>query len=140
MSPLLILAVGMATVLGLIVVARVHAFLALLAAALVVSLLAVGPTGEAVQAVAEAFGATAASVGIVIAFAAVIGKAMTDSGAADRIVRSFTGEDDRRAAPALAGSGAVLSIPVFFDTVFYLLIPLARPASGRRPSGRRGGP
>ena len=135
MSPLLILAVGMATVLGLIVVARVHAFLALLAAALVVSLLAVGPTGEAVQAVAEAFGATAASVGIVIAFAAVIGKAMTDSGAADRIVRSFTGEDDRRAAPALAGSGAVLSIPVFFDTVFYLLIPLARSAA--RASGRR---
>lgn len=129
MHPLLILALGMATVLGLIVVGRVHAFLALLAAALVVSLLAL-PTGEAVAAVAEAFGATAAGIGIVIAFAAVIGKAMTDSGAADRIVRSFTGAGgDRRAAPALAGSGAVLSIPVFFDTVFYLLVPLARSAA-----------
>ena len=135
MHPLLILAVGMATVLGLIVVARVHAFLALLAAALVVSLLAAGPTGEAIARVAEAFGATAASIGIVIAFAAVIGKAMTDSGAADRIVRSFTGSGgDGRVAPALAGSGAVLSIPVFFDTVFYLLVPLARSAA--RASGR----
>ena len=130
LHPLLILALGMTTVLGLIVVGRVHAFLALLAAALVVSLLAMGPTGEAVAAVAEAFGATAAGIGIVIAFAAVIGKAMTDSGAADRIVRSFTGAgSDRRAAPALAGSGAVLSIPVFFDTVFYLLVPLARSAA-----------
>ncbi len=129
MPPLLILAVGMATVLGLIVVGRVHAFLALLAAALVVSLLASGPTGPAVAAVAEAFGATAASIGIVIAFAAVIGKALTDSGAADRIVRAFTGGGDRRVAPALAGSGAVLSIPVFFDTVFYLLVPLARSAA-----------
>ena len=101
MHPLLILAVGMATVLGLIVAARVHAFLALLAAALVVSLLAGGATGEAVARVAEAFGATAASVGIVIAFAAVIGKAMTDSGAADRIVRAFTGQGDDRVAPAL---------------------------------------
>ena len=135
MHPLLILAVGMATVLGLIVVGRVHAFLALLAAAVVVSLLAAGPTGEAVAQVAEAFGATAASVGIVIAFAAVIGKAMTDSGAADRIVRAFTGAGgDGRVAPALAGSGAVLSIPVFFDTVFYLLVPLARSAA--RASGR----
>lgn len=135
MHPLLILAVGMATVLGLIVAARVHAFLALLAAALVVSLLAGGATGEAVARVAEAFGATAASVGIVIAFAAVIGKAMTDSGAADRIVRAFTGQGDDRVAPALAGSGAVLSIPVFFDTVFYLLVPLARSAA--RATGRR---
>ncbi|PAP75710.1 GntP family permease [Rubrivirga marina] len=136
MHPLLILAVGMATVLGLIVAARVHAFLALLAAALVVSLLAGGATGEAVTRVAEAFGATAASVGIVIAFAAVIGKAMTDSGAADRIVRSMTGTaGDGRVAPALAGSGAILSIPVFFDTVFYLLVPLARSAA--RASGRR---
>lgn len=49
MPPLLILAVGMATVLGLIVVGRVHAFLALLAAALVVSLLTAGPTGEALS-------------------------------------------------------------------------------------------
>ncbi len=134
MHPLLILVLGMATVLGLIVVARVHAFLALLAAALVVSLVAAGPTGEAVARVAEAFGATAASIGIVIAFAAVIGKAMTDSGAADRIVRSFSGEGHDRAAPALTASGAVLSIPVFFDTVFYLLVPIARSAA--RASGR----
>ena len=134
MHPLLILAVGMATVLGLIVAGRVHAFLALLAAALVVSLLAGGFTGEAVARVAEAFGATAASIGIVIAFAAVIGKAMTDSGAADRIVRAFAGEREGRAAPALTASGAVLSIPVFFDTVFYLLVPLARSAA--RATGR----
>ncbi|WP_412068845.1 GntP family permease [Rubrivirga sp. IMCC43871] len=135
MSPVVILAVGMATVLGLIVVGRVHAFLALLAAALAVSLLADGPTGESVARVAEAFGATAASIGIVIAFAAVIGSAMTASGAADRVVRAFTGTDHpERAAPALAASGAVLAIPVFFDTVFYLLIPLARSAA--RASGR----
>ncbi|WP_412061856.1 GntP family permease [Rubrivirga sp. IMCC45206] len=135
MSPVVILAVGMATVLGLIVVGRVHAFLALLAAALAVSLLADGLTGPAVARVAEAFGATAASIGIVIAFAAVIGSAMTTSGAADRVVRAFTGDDHpERAAPALAASGAVLAIPVFFDTVFYLLIPLARSAA--RASGR----
>ncbi|MGB3542871.1 GntP family permease [Rubrivirga sp.] len=133
MSPLLILAIGMATVLGLIVLGRVHAFLALLAAALVVSVLSL-PVAEAVGAVAEAFGNTAASIGIVIAFAAVIGKAMTDSGSADRIVQAFAGDHDGRVAPALTASGAVLSVPVFFDTVFYLLVPLARSAA--RATGR----
>jgi GntP family gluconate:H+ symporter len=33
---------------------------------------------------------------------------------------------EKRAAGALLGSGFVLSVPVFFDTVFYLLVPLAR--------------
>jgi gluconate:H+ symporter, GntP family len=59
--------------------------------------------------------------------AAVIGKCMLDSGAADRIVRAFLrlfGE--KRSAMALMGSGFVLAVPVFFDTVFYLLVPLAR--------------
>ncbi|UCF16545.1 MAG: hypothetical protein JSW59_03615, partial [Phycisphaerales bacterium] len=59
--------------------------------------------------------------------AVVIGKCMMDSGAADRIVRAFLrllGE--KRVSIALMSSGFVLSIPVFFDTVFYLLVPLAR--------------
>ena len=134
--PLVTLAVGMATVVGLIVGARLHAFLALVAAAFVVSLLAPVAPAEAAARVAEAFGDTAGSIGIVIAFAAVIGKAMTDSGAADRIVRLFTGgaAGSGRTAPALLGSGFALSVPVFFDTVFYLLIPLARSAA--RAEGR----
>lgn len=136
MSPILILLLGMAVVIGGIVVLRVNAFLALIAGALLVSLLAPGESAEKVVRVAEAFGRTAGSIGIVIALAAVIGKAMMDSGAADRVVRSFLrllGED--RAAMALMGSGLVLAIPVFFDTVFYLLVPLAR--SMHRRTGRQ---
>ena len=59
--------------------------------------------------------------------AAIIGKCMLDSGAADRIVRSavrVTGE--KMAALGLMISGFILAVPVFFDTVFYLLVPLAR--------------
>ncbi|MEM9017701.1 MAG: SLC13 family permease, partial [Verrucomicrobiota bacterium] len=36
------------------------------------------------------------------------------------------GMGQKRASWALTGSGFVLAIPVFFDTVFYLLVPLAR--------------
>src|SRR2546422_1098262 len=57
---------------------------------------------------------------------------MMNSGAADRIVRAFLALlGVERGATALCATGYVLSIPVFFDTVFYLLVPLARSMYGR---------
>lgn len=127
MHPLLILAIGVAIVVGTIVVLRLNAFVALIAAAILVSLLSPGAIDQKITRVAEAFGATAGNIAIVIGMAAIIGQCMMESGAADRIVRAFLGTlGQHRGGAALAGSGFVLSIPVFFDTVFYLLIPLAR--------------
>jgi GntP family gluconate:H+ symporter len=127
LHPLVILAIGMATVILMITLLRMNAFIALITSALIVSLLAPGELSERVSRVAKAFGDTAGSIGIVIALAVVIGKCMMDSGAADRIVRAFLrllGEE--RSSTALMASGYVLAIPIFFDTVFYLLVPLAR--------------
>jgi GntP family gluconate:H+ symporter len=127
MHPLLILAVGIATIITLIVALRVHAFIALTVSALLVSFLAPGPLDTKVARVALEFGNSAGKIGIVIALASVIGACMMESGAADRIVRAFLGLlGEKRASVALLGSGYVLAMPVFFDTVFYLLVPLAR--------------
>ena len=73
------------------------------------------------------FGNTAGGIGLIIALAAIVGTCMMKSGAAERVVRhllSIFGE--KRAGLVLLLSGFLLSIPVFFDTVFFLLIPLAR--------------
>jgi GntP family gluconate:H+ symporter len=127
MHPLLILVLGIATIIGLIVVFRVHAFIALILSAMVVSSLAAGPVGDKAARVAVAFGNSVGQIGIVIALASVIGMCMMESGAADRIVRAFLGLlGQKHASIALTGSGYVLAMPVFFDTVFYLLVPLAR--------------
>jgi len=127
LHPLIILAVGMTTVILMIALLRLNAFIALITSAVVVSLLAPGDLAEKISRVAVAFGSTAGSIGIVIALAVVIGKCMMDSGAADRIVRGFLSLlGEKRSSTALMASGFVLSIPVFFDTVFYLLVPLAR--------------
>jgi H+/gluconate symporter-like permease len=135
-GPLVILAVGVAIVLGLIIVLKINAFIALITAAMVVSLLAPGDIASKISRVAAAFGSAAGGIGIVIAMAAVIGKCMLDSGAADRIVRAFLRMlGEKRAPVALLGSGFVLAVPVFFDTVFYLLVPLAR--SLHRKTGRQ---
>jgi GntP family gluconate:H+ symporter len=132
MHPTLILLVGMATILAGIVLLRLNAFLALIIAAIVVSLLAPGEPAVKIARVAEGFGRTAGTVGIVIALAAITGKAMMDSGAADRIVNGFLALlGEKRGATALCATGYILSIPVFFDTVFYLLVPLARSMHGR---------
>ena len=59
--------------------------------------------------------------------ASIIGMCLLESGAAWRIVQStrqLVGEE--RTPLAFAVSGFVVGIPVFFDTVFYLLMPLAK--------------
>ena len=77
--------------------------------------------------VALAFGNTCGKIGILIALAAIIGKCLLDSGAADRIVRSALRLLGEKGAPgAFIGSGFLLGIPVFFDTVFYLMMPLGK--------------
>jgi GntP family gluconate:H+ symporter len=135
-SPFTVLLIGIVFVVGAIVGLRIHAFLALMFAAILVGLLsgvvldpasAVHPSVQVLGQTATEFGRTAASIGLVIVLASIIGKCMMDSGAADAITRRFLRLLGReRASGALLGSGYLLSIPVFFDTVFYLLVPLAK--------------
>lgn len=136
MSPLLILLSGITLVIVLIVVVRLNAFLSLILAAFVVSLLSPGEWSEKISRATAEFGVTAGKIGVMIALAAVIGKCLMESGAADRIVRTLLRVmGEKRAPVALMSSGFLLSVPVFFDTVFYLLVPLARSLSRITRSG-----
>jgi GntP family gluconate:H+ symporter len=74
-----------------------------------------------------AFGSICGKIGLLIAMACVIGRCLLASGAAERIVRSALSLVGERGAPlAFSGSSFVLGIPVFFDSVFLLSIPLAK--------------
>jgi GntP family gluconate:H+ symporter len=132
-SPLVAFTVGIATVVLLLVYFDLPAFLGLVVATIVVGLVAPQiPVGEIPAEVTEAFGNGMAGIGIPILMAAVIGKSMMASGAAERIVRwftSLTGRDDSELA--LWGSSSFLAVPVFFDNVFYLMAPIARSMRAR---------
>jgi GntP family gluconate:H+ symporter len=152
LHPYLILLIGVLVVVGAILALRLHAFLALVLGALVVAAatpsanldryakdaklsekaakdLAAAPWGKRV---ADAFGRSCAGIGIIIALAAIVGQCMLESGGAERIVRASMAVTGERGAPlAFALTGFVLGIPVFFDTVFYLMIPLAKSLSAR---------
>jgi GntP family gluconate:H+ symporter len=157
-DPLVLAGLGIVLVATSIVVLRLDAFLALVLTALIVGALTPaatlerqvlargGTTDEARAAatqstgerVARAFGRTAGNVGVMIALAAVIGRAMLESGAADRIIRTALQVVGERLAPiGFSVAGFVLAIPVFFDTVFYLTIPLGR-AMALRNAARYG--
>ena len=69
--PFIRLGIGVAIVLGLIIAFKVNAFIALISAAIVVSLMSPGPFYLKMARVAEAFGTGAGNIGIVIALAAV---------------------------------------------------------------------
>lgn len=86
-----------------------------------------GQTRLSVELTAQEFGATAGAIGIVIVLAAVIGQCLLESGAADMIIRRFLALLGQGLAPlAMLTNGYILSVPVFFDTVFFLLVPLSR--------------
>jgi GntP family gluconate:H+ symporter len=152
MSPLALLAIGIAIVIAGIICLRLHAALALLLAAITVGVLTPREAihsyaldkGESIESakkladtpigkrVAQGFGNACGKIGILIAMAAIIGKCLLDSGGADKIVRAalkLVGE--KRAPIAFLGSGFTLGMPVFFDTVFYLLLPLAKGFTAR---------
>lgn len=132
-DPIFVLLVSLFAVVGSILFLRIGAFLSLLIGALIVSFSAYwtgninGDPVFYVTRVCDALGVTAGKIGVLIVFGTIVGKCMTDSGAADRIVRAFQrlfGE--KRMSAALTGSAFILSIPVFYDATFYLLLPLAK--------------
>ncbi len=142
--PFAVLIISLAAIIILITTLRVHAFLALILAAILAGLLAEKLPGEygtmpndpdkershwiqAVELTTAEFGSTAGKIGVVIALASVIGMCLMESGAADKVVRRFIAAfGEKRAGAAIAASSYFLSIPIFFDTFFMLLLPLAR--------------
>lgn len=147
MSPVVLLILGLIVVLGGILVVKLHPILALLLGAVTIGFLTSDvqlqlfattkglsqtqtdallnqPLG---QRIAIAFGSTCEKIGLLIVLASIIGKCLLDSGAAERIVRSMLNVFGEKKAPAsFMASSFLLAIPIFFDTVFYLMIPLAR--------------
>ncbi|MEO8271685.1 MAG: SLC13 family permease, partial [Aureliella sp.] len=84
---------------------------------------------------AGGFAMTFRKLGIPVTMAAIVGVCLLESGAAARIVSTIMSLlGPRGTAPALTISGFLLGIPVFFDNVFYLLLPLAKAVGRQHPT------
>lgn len=85
-----------------------------------------GQFNHAIKLTATGFGETAGNIAIVIAMATIIGMCLMESGAADKVVRRFLAVfGEKHASLALLTSTYFLSIPIFFDSMYMLMIPIA---------------
>ncbi len=140
--PFVVLAISVAFIIIGISVLRMHAFVALILAAMLAGLLANKSSWDIVQKdgsvkatssmvgvvemVSKGLGDTARDIAISIALAAIIGMCLMESGGADKVVRRFLAFfGEKHAGWALLWSTFILSAPIFFDTMFMLMAPLA---------------
>ena len=126
--------------LGIIVVVvsilwlKMHPVIGLVLGSLIILFLSPNETAVA-QRLASGIADVFEKIGLPIVFASVVGGCLLESGSATKIVQSIVGVFGiRRLAPALSVSGFLMAIPVYFDTVFYLLLPLAKAMAKEKPS------
>lgn len=119
-------------VFGLIVWAKWDAFLALLAGAVVTGLAVGIAINELPGVIAKGFGNTMGGIGITIGLGVMLGELLFAAGATERIADSMLKAfGERRATLAMALTGWCVSIPVFFDAAFVILVGLIRQISRR---------
>ena len=83
------LVVGISVLVGLILYSRIHAFPALIIAAIVTGLVGGMPFSKVIASVTKGFGGTLGSIGIIIGFGIMMGAIFEKSGAAKRMARVF---------------------------------------------------
>lgn len=116
---------GIALIVLLITIVKLHPFLALIFGALTVGIAAGENISDVLASFTSGFGSTAASVGILIALGAMFAKLLADSGGADEIVDTIVGHASPRTLPwAMALVGAIIGLPMFFEIGLVLLMPV----------------
>lgn len=134
------LALGAVLLVWAVLRTKMHPFLAMITAAITIGAVggyplspttyADGRTLDLIGAISSGFGATMSGVGIVIGLGVMLGAIFEASGAtrttADLFIRIF---GRGREEIAMAFTGYVVSIPVFCDSGFVILSPIARSIS-----------
>ena len=116
---------GIAVLVLLVTLLKLHPLLSLTLGALVVGAVAGENLNVTVTSFSTGVGTTVASVGVLIALGAIIGRLLVDSGGADQIVDTIVGRASDRALPwAMAAVGALIGLPMFFEIGLVLLIPV----------------
>ena len=116
---------GLGALLVSILWLRLHAFVALLIASMVVGLGSGMSVETLLASIQTGMGSTLGFVAIVVGLGAMMGKMLEVSGGAEALARRllvWCGQE--RSVWALALSGFIISIPVFFDVGLVILAPL----------------
>jgi len=124
------LVIGLALLLFLVLKTKCHPFLAMIISASAIGLVGGMEPANVINAITVGFGGTLGSIGIIIGFGVMMGRLFEVSGAAERMAHTFIkllGKGKEEIALAL--TGFIVSIPIFCDSGFIILAPLAKAIS-----------
>ena len=137
------LAIGIAVLIFLVLKTKVQAFLALIICTVIVGVVGGMPllnttievdgvekTFGIINSITSGFGGTLGSIGIIIGFGVMMGQIFEVTGAAKRMAYTFLKLfGKKREEGALALTGFLVSIPIFCDSGFVVLAPIAKAIS-----------
>lgn len=122
--------IGIIFLVFMILKTRIHTFLALIIASLLIGAIGGFPAPNLIKAITDGFGGTLGSIGVIIGLGVMMGELFEFSGAAKKMAYTFLkvlGKDKEEIA--LTITGFLVSIPIFCDSGFVILAPLAKALS-----------
>lgn len=106
---------------------KLNPFIALLVTCIVTGVLVGMPLAQISETIATGFGNTLKGIGIVIGLGIIFGRILSQAGATEQIAYALIrAVGDRNSPLAVTFTGYLVSIPVFFDAAFVILVSLVR--------------
>lgn len=122
---LLIIGLAVGLLIALIAAGRVPPFVAFIIAAIAAALMLDLPLEQIPRSIERGIGDMLGPLSIIICLGAMFGKLIADSGAAERISQSLIQLFGPRRLPfAMALTGFIVGIPLFYNVGFVLMVPL----------------
>jgi gluconate:H+ symporter, GntP family len=117
--------VGIALIVVLIVLAKLHPFLSLVVGSAFVGLASGVPSAKVISNFESGVGDTLKEVGLLIALGAMLGKLMADSGGADQVIDKLVARTRHSVLPwAMTLVALIIGLPMFFEIGLVLLLPV----------------
>ena len=123
--PIFIVIAGICLLLFLILVVKINSFLAFVIVSLAVAMAEGMAIDKAVVSIENGIGNTMSFIVLVLCFGSMLGKLVSESGAAQRITAKLVGAFGvKHIQLALMLTGFIVGISLFFDVGFFIMIPL----------------
>jgi Gnt-I system high-affinity gluconate transporter len=123
--PLLIVVLGICLLLFFILVLKVNSFLSFVIVSLAVALAEGMTLDKAIISIENGIGNTMGFLVLILGFGSMLGKLVSESGAAQRITTSLVkGFGVRHIQLALMLTGFIVGVSLFYDVAFFIMIPL----------------
>ncbi len=125
LSILIIVTSAVLLLLFLVLRLKISAFIALLLVSIFVGILTGMPLSSITQSIQEGMAGTLGFVATVVGLGAIFGQMLESSGGAESLANYLLKKFGKERAPwAMAITGFIVAIPVFFDVGFIILVPI----------------